>query len=178
MTIVLITAISALAVVLIAIRLRTVPYRVQSLSDMALHSKPVDLESFRNLIDPAEEAFLRSRMPRASFRRIQRARMVVALRYVRCTAHNAALLMQLADVLRRSPDVEVARSGIRLANSAIQLRWYSIISMFIFGTRILFPILPLRTSLVLGSYLRARDCVASLTRIQQPASVAQFEAAL
>ena len=38
-------------------------------------TEPVDLAAFRNLVDPAEEAYLREHLPPPAFREVERARM-------------------------------------------------------------------------------------------------------
>jgi len=87
--------------------------------------RPVDVEAFRNLIDPAEEEFLRSRLPPADFRRIQRERLGAAREYIAGAARNAAILLQLAEPARHSPDPEVARSAQKLIDAATRLRLYA-----------------------------------------------------
>src|SRR5215470_2712651 len=52
--------------------------------DQALTAiRSLDIEAFRNLVDPEEEAFLRARLPVAEFKKIKRERARVALAYVR-----------------------------------------------------------------------------------------------
>ena len=172
-------AIIAIAVVFWAARrLRSPHGRVRSLSDFAAHSRPVDIECFRNLVDPEEESFLRTHLTGRDFRRVQRSRMLAAIEYVRCTAHNARLLLQLADAARSSPDREIRVAAVRLANCALQLRVYSLLSLFLLGLRVLLPTVPLRPSDIAKRYGDARDCMAGLTRIEQPSAAAQVEAAL
>ncbi len=174
----LLVVITLLVVYWVAKRLRNPRTRVRTLNDLAVQSRPVDVEAFRNLIDPGEESYLRSHLSGHEFRCLQRSRMLAAINYVRCTAHNARLLLELADAGRSSSDPEIAAAAIRLANTALKLRVYSLLAMFTFGLRVVVPSLPLRSSSITAKYTAARDCVAGFTRIQEPASVARFEAAL
>lgn len=151
---------------------------IRSINELAARSKPVDLQSFRNLVDADEEAYLRSSLSPANFRRLQRGRMIAATEYVRRTAHNASLLLQLGDAARRATDPDVARAGAELANRALQLRLYSMLSMCIFGLRIAMPSVPIRPSSIIASYDRMRECMIGLTRMQVPGSASQVEAAL
>ena len=151
---------------------------VRSLDEVTRLGEHIDLDAFRNLIDPSEEAYLRAHLPPREFRVIQKQRMLVAMRYVRSTARNAAMLLHFAQYARNASDPQIASAARALADSAVQLRVYSLIAMAIFGVRYLFPSLPLRSSSIVESYGRMCDHMAGLTRIQAPASVAQIEAAL
>ena len=90
---------------------------------------PVDVEAFRNLVDPAEEQFLRANLPPAAFRRIQRERLRAAIEYISCTARNAAVLVRVGEAARGSSDPVVAATGGELVDSAIRLRLYAFRSM-------------------------------------------------
>jgi hypothetical protein len=90
------------------------------------HIRSVDVEAFRNLVDPGEEEFLRVNLPPAEFRRIQRERLRAAVEYVSCAAQNAAILLQLADAGRRSPDPAIADAAEKLVENAIRLRLYAL----------------------------------------------------
>ena len=85
-----------------------------------IHS--LDVEAFRNLVDPKEEAFLRARLPAAEFRRIKRERVRAALAYVKALSHASLQFARFGDAARRSPDPAIAASGRQIANSAIYLR--------------------------------------------------------
>src|SRR5712691_12037124 len=53
--------------------------------------RAVDLEAFRNLVDPKEEEFLHDNLPPGEFRAIQRERLRAAIEYIRCAAQNATI---------------------------------------------------------------------------------------
>jgi hypothetical protein len=166
------------AVLCLSIFLRRPVDPIRTISELAECSRPVDLQAFRNLVDADEEAYLRSTLSPADFRRLQRSRMIAATEYVRRTAHNAALLLKVGDLARRAPNDEVSKAGAELANRALQLRLYSLLSMCIFGLRIALPSLPVRPSRIIGNYDRARECMAGLTRLQTPEAVSLVDAAL
>jgi hypothetical protein len=103
-------------------------------SDIAEHDsnnglRTVDIQAFRNLIDPAEEAFLRLNLPRADFRLVQRERMWAAVEYVSCVAYNAAILMRVGESARTHQDLQVAEAGRKLVDDAISLRLYAFHAM-------------------------------------------------
>jgi len=99
---------------------------VQVLENPTEHMRAVDLEAFRNLVDPEEEEFLRSNLPSAEFRRIQRERLRAAVEYVSCAAQNAGVLLRLADAGRRSTDPATAEAAEKLVQNALRLRLYAL----------------------------------------------------
>lgn len=90
------------------------------------HIRAVDVEAFRNLIDPGEEEYLRTNLSPAEFRRIQRERLRAAVEYVSCAAHNAAILLRLADAGRRSSNPATAEAAQKLVDNALRLRLYAL----------------------------------------------------
>jgi hypothetical protein len=93
--------------------------------DTAGQIRPVDVEAFRNLIDPAEAQFLRSNLPPPEFRRVERQRLRAAVEYISCAAYNAKVLMRMGETARNSPEPAVAEAGEKLVNTAIRLRVYA-----------------------------------------------------
>jgi hypothetical protein len=89
------------------------------------HLRAVDVEAFRNLVDPDEEEFLRANLSPPEFRRIQRERLRAAVEYVSCAAQNAAILLRVADAGRRSSDPATAQAAEKLVDNAIRLRLYA-----------------------------------------------------
>jgi hypothetical protein len=151
---------------------------VRDVCELMSRSKPVDLQSFRNLTDPREEEFLHSSLSGREFRRLTRMRMLAATEYVWRTAHNAKLMLQFADAARRSSDITVSKLGVELAESALQLRIYSVLAACFFYLRFVFPFLPARVSDFASRYELLCDRVAGLTRIQLPTAVSEVIAAL
>lgn len=95
------------------------------LQNPAQHMRAVDVEAFRNLVDPDEEEFLRANLSAPQFRRIQRERLRAAVEYVSCAAQNAAILLRVADAGRRSSDTATAEAAEKLVDNAIRLRLYA-----------------------------------------------------
>src|SRR5271156_1715688 len=97
----------------------------RALENPAAHIRSVDIDAFRNLIDPEEEDFLRRRLPPAEFRKIQRERLRAAVEYVSCAAQNAVILLRLGEAARGSPDPATAEAAEKLVDHAIRLRLYA-----------------------------------------------------
>src|SRR5438034_9438404 len=93
---------------------------VGEMYDLVGRTRPVDIDAFRNLIDPAEEDFLRQSLPAGEFRVIQRERLRAAVEYVSCAAHNAAVLVRLGEAARASSDPKIAQAGRQLLDSALR----------------------------------------------------------
>jgi hypothetical protein len=87
--------------------------------------RAVDLDAFRNLMDPEEEEYLRLNLSPADFRRIQRERLRAAVEYIQCAAFNAAVLMRFAEAARRSSDPATVQAAAKLIDNAIRLRTYA-----------------------------------------------------
>jgi len=105
----------------------------------AEHIRSVDINAFRNLIDPAEEDFLRHHLPPAEFRKIQRERLQAAVEYISCAAHNAAILLRIGEAARRSPDPATAEAAEKLVDHAIRLRLYAFQAIPRLYVGIIFP---------------------------------------
>ncbi len=118
--------------------------------------RALDIEAFRNLVDPEEEAFLRSRLPVAEFKRIKRERARAALSYVRALSSVSLQFARLGDAARRSPDPVIAASGKQIADSAIYLRLRALDAGAQLMLAAAFPSLdPLRLRSLLQQYDRA-----------------------
>src|SRR5438045_1172988 len=62
---------------------------VHRLEDLVGHTRPVDIDAFRNLMDPQEEDYLRANLVPCDFRVIQRERSRAAIDYIRNTEEDA-----------------------------------------------------------------------------------------
>jgi hypothetical protein len=88
--------------------------------------RSIDIEAFRNLVDPAEEEFLRSVLSSKKFRELKRERAWAALAYVRCAGRAAVLFARAGQAAQRSSDPQIAESGMQIAHRALRLRLYSL----------------------------------------------------
>jgi hypothetical protein len=143
-------AILALILLTCAARGRAIALRVGG--NPAESIRAVDVEAFRNLIDPDEGQYLRSRLPSAEFRKIQRARLQAAAEYVFCAAHNAAVLLKMAEAARRSPDPQVAAMAEKMVENAIRLRLYAFQAIPKLYIAMILPLRPQSTVRVADRY--------------------------
>jgi hypothetical protein len=151
---------------------------INSLDDLTERLRPVDVEAFRNLVDPDEEEFLRTSLPPTEFRAIHRERLHAAVDYISCAAQNAAVLLRLGEAARQSPDPAIAEAGETLVDSAIRLRLYAFHAMGRIYLGILLPGVRLSPVSIAESYERMTGLVIQLGRLQYPATGARVAAVL
>lgn len=121
--------------------------------------RSLDIDAFRNLLNPEEEDFLRANLPPAQFREIRRERARVALAYVKALSSASLQFARFGDVARRSPDPAFASLGKEIATSAVYLRLLSLDASTRLRLVVAFPALPPRP---LHSLLEQYDHAACL----------------
>src|SRR5258707_5700645 len=153
MSLAVILVLLAFLAVLLLLRAARVRAGVHSnVEDLTRQIRSVDVEAFRNLVDPAEEDFLRSHLSGRQFRRVQRQRLRAAAEYVHCASRNAVLLARLGEAARHSPEISVAEAGARLVDSATQLRLFALQATGRLYLSIVFPSLPVSAAAAPESY--------------------------
>lgn len=128
---------------------------------------PVDIRAFRNLLDPAETNFLRASLSPSRFKAVQRKRLRAAVAYVKGAANNAAVLADLGNAARRSPEPAIAEAGERLVDSAIRLRIFAARTIPRLYLGILLPGTQVSQSRVAESYERMNGLVFTLRNAQR-----------
>jgi hypothetical protein len=148
------------------------------MEDLAGRTRPVDIEAFRNLIDPKEEAFLRANLRSREFRSIQRERARSALGYIRNTTHNAACLLQLGEAAARNGDPRIALAGRQLVDSALQLRTYALLCMAQLCLRMALPGAQFSYGRVADNYQHLSGLASQLALMQHPTKAARLSVLL
>jgi hypothetical protein len=166
---------AALAVLLALVCLEGRRYSaVHQLEDLAGRTRPVDIEAFRNLVDPREENFLRDSMVPKQFRAVQRDRMRAALSYIHNTAYNAAFLLRVGAAAARSPDPRIAQAGRQLTDRALRLRAYALLSSAKLYVRIAFPDARLSYGRLADNYQSLSALAGQLALMQHPTHAARL----
>ena len=106
----------------------------------------VDIAAFRNLVDPAEEEFLREQFTSFAFSFYSTRTSLAAVEYVQCAAGQARMLVRLVEGTRDQNTGELPQISEELATAAIRLRALSIVVLLSLYLRVAFP--GLRISLV------------------------------
>lgn len=149
-----------------------------ALESLLSRTRSVDIEAFRNLIDPEEESFLRRQLPGSEFRSIRRERMLAATEYVRAASFNASVLIRLGEAARHHRDPEIARAGQELVNTATQLRLYSLLALCKLWALILLPSTALSLGAIADRYEKVSGLAARVGRMQDPVRSARLFAAM
>jgi hypothetical protein len=139
---------------------------------------PVDLAAFRNLMDPCEEEYLRQSLSPATFRAVQRRRLLAAVDYITCVKNNASALLTIGETARLSSDPQVAVAGQQLVDEALQLRLYAFAVMGKFYLAVLLPGLKISPAAVADRYQNVAGIVGTLRRLQYPNRSARIPAAI
>src|SRR5215471_19960153 len=84
--------------------------------------EPIDVEAFRNLVNPTEDEYLHRRLPAAEFRRVQRERLRAAAAYIRVAGRNAAVLVAIGQAALSASDAATAEAARQLVDNALRLR--------------------------------------------------------
>lgn len=154
---------------------------IQRKRQLSVNPKPakqiqsIDIEAFRNLVDPAEREYLRRSLPSSEFRTVQRERLRAMLAYVYAVNRNAALLSSIAQRAVSSNDPSTAEAARQLVNNALFLRLNATLALA-----------QIYSSLALGSnigaapilqgYIRLTGSAMLLGRLQNPAAPVRISA--
>jgi len=174
----LLTLLGLAAIGLMLRSLRGQAAAIHSIEELEGQTQPIDLEAFRNLMDPAEQAYLREHVSSDDFRRLERQRLRVARVYVRRAAHNAAVLVRLGEAARASANPEIVRAGQELVNSALQLRLNALLAETQLLVRMVLPAGRPDAAALLQGYQGLIERLTRLCRLQHPAYAARAVAAL
>lgn len=136
----------------------------------ATQIQPVDVEAFRNLTDPGESEYLRSRLSRAEFRQIQRMRLRAAAAYVQAAGRNAVLLIGIGELALNSENVEMVDAARKLIDEALLLRRNAGIALLAIYLRLIWPDTGFTATAILEGYQRLSGSAMLLSRLQNPAA--------
>ncbi len=101
--------------------------------------RSIDMDAFRTLVDPEEEAFLRQHLPPRKFREIKRERARAAMAYVWCAGQAASQFASVGEAVRHSSDPALAAAGTQIAESAMRLRLDVVRTLFRLATSAYLP---------------------------------------
>ncbi len=137
---------------------------------MAERIQPLDLEAFRNLIDPAEREYLRRRLRPAEFREVQRERLRAMAEYVQVAARNASILVTLAQSAIASNHPETAEAARQLTDNAARLRWNAFYALARLQMAAVWPECDMAAAPILRRYVQLNGTAMLLGRLQNPGS--------
>ncbi|MFZ0276781.1 MAG: hypothetical protein WA254_07250 [Candidatus Sulfotelmatobacter sp.] len=177
LAIVLVTA-AALALGIILRFAVTRSLQARESAGLAATIRPIDIEAFRNLIDPAEDDYLRRRLLPAQFRVVRRERLYAMAAYVHVVADNAAVLVRVGQVAVASGDPRVAAAAHRVVNDALLLRRNTTVVLLRIYLALAWPKSGFATGRVVDRYEQLSGAAMLLGRLQNPAVPIRLSAQL
>jgi len=134
-----------------------------------LQIQPVDVEAFRNLVDPAQDEYLRRRLTATEFRQVQRERLRATAAYIQVAGRNAAALALIGQAALASGDAPTAEAARQLVDSALLLRRNAAFALLRIYAALPWPNSGQRAAGVLHRYEQLNRCAMLLGRLQNPA---------
>jgi hypothetical protein len=131
--------------------------------------RPIDIEAFRNLIDPAEDDYLRRRLPPAQFRVVRRERLRAMAAYVHVAANNAAVLVRVGEAALAGGDPRFAGAAHQLVNDALLLRRNATVALARIYLALAWPNSGFAAVRVVERYEQVSGAAMLLGRLQNPA---------
>lgn len=174
--IIVISAVVALGLILSVAVTRSL--QTQRSLGTAVAIRPIDIGAFRNLIDPAEENYLRRRLPPAQFRVVRRARLRAMAAYIQVAGSNAAVLVRIGQAALASGDPQVAGAAHRLVNDALLLRRNTAIALVRIYLALAWPNSAFGAPRVIERYEQLSGAAMLLGRLQNPAVPVRLSALL
>jgi len=137
-------------------------------TNLAVAIRPIDIEAFRNLINPAEDDYLRRRLPPAQFRVVRRERLRAMAAYVHVAAGNAAVLVRVGEAALATGDARVAAAAHQLVNDALLLRRNTTVALARIYLALAWPKSGFAAVRVVDRYERVSGAAMLLGRLQNP----------
>ncbi|HTU41724.1 MAG TPA: hypothetical protein VMF10_08440 [Candidatus Aquilonibacter sp.] len=140
----------------------------------AIH--PIDVDAFRNLINPAEDDYLRRCLLPAQFRMVRRERLRAMATYVHAIAHNAATLVQIAEAALTSGDARLVEAARQLVNDALLLRRNATLALARIYIALAWPNSGFAAIRVADRYEQLSGTAMLLGRLQNPSAAVRLSA--
>jgi hypothetical protein len=152
--------------------------QVSAGAGLAAQIRPLDVEAFRNLINPAEDDYLRRRLPPAEFRLVRRERLRAMAAYVQKARQNAAILIRMGQSALAAGDPATAEAAHRLVDNALLLHRNTAFALIRIYIALTWPNSGLAAEPILHGYEQLNGSAMLLGRLQNPAAPVRIAAAL
>jgi hypothetical protein len=130
--------------------------------------RPIDIGAFRNLINPAEDGYLRRHLPPAQFRVVRRKRLRAMAAYVHVAGSNAVVLVRVGEAALDSGDPQVAGAARQLVNDALLLRRNTTVALARIYLAMAWPNSGFAAVRVIERYEQLSGAAMLLGRLQNP----------
>lgn len=151
--------------------------QISSGTAIAGQIRPIDVEAFRNLVDPTEDDYLRRRLPAAEFRMVRRERLRAMAAYIQIAGRNAAVLVRMGQAAMTG-DAQTADAARRLVDNALLLRRHAAFALLRIYIALAWPNSGLAAVPVLHGYEQLNGTAMLLGRLQNPAAPVHISAML
>ena len=174
--ILVVAALVSLALIVGAAVSRTLQLSVRS--NLAGQIEPIDVEAFRNLINVADDEFLRESLAPKQFRTVRRARLRATSAYVLQAGRNAASLIRIGQAGLASSDLRTQQAAQELINDALLLRRNAALALLRIYVALVWPNSALPGAGIAERYEHLSGSAMLLGRLQNPAASVRLAARL
>jgi hypothetical protein len=150
----------------------------RTLAQLETSLTPVDASALGNLLHDGEDTFLRRNLGPRQYRHIKRKRVRAAQGYVWNISRNALVLSRIAALALDAADPEIQRTAQKLANDAVELRRYAILTLLFLTAQLMFPDFHPETFRLRERYTSLAESASWLYRLRFPESSIRISAAL
>jgi hypothetical protein len=169
MNLAIVLVIAATVALSIILRLAvTRSLQVKGNVSLAVSVRPIDMKAFRNLSDPVEDEYLRSRLAARTFRAVRRERLRAMAAYVRVAGRNAGVLVRVGEAALASRDARLAEPAQQLVNDALLLRRNATVALARIYLALAWPNSGFAAVRVIDRYEQMSGAAMLLGRLQNP----------
>ena len=147
-------------------------------TSLAERVQPLDLEAFRNLTDPAEDAYLRSRLRPADYRSVRRERLRAMAAYVQVAGRNATVLVRIGQSALAANDSETAEAAHQLVEQALLMRRNATLALLKIYVALAWPNSGFAAKPIVLGYQQLSGSAMLLGRLQNPAVPVRISAGM
>ncbi|MGA2019915.1 MAG: hypothetical protein ABSH02_04935 [Candidatus Sulfotelmatobacter sp.] len=177
MNLAIVLVIAAAVALGVILRLAVSPsLQAKGSSNLAATICPIDVEAFRNLINPAEDHYLRRRLPPSQFRMVRRVRLRAMAGYIQVAANNAAVLVRVGEAALATGDPRVAEAAQQLVDHALLLRRNTTVALARIYLALAWPHSSFAAVRVIDRYEQVSGSAMLLGRLQNPAAAVRLSA--
>jgi hypothetical protein len=179
MTLAIILVVAAiLSLVLIVVIASSRTWQLAGGSNLVRQIDPIDVEAFRNLINAADDAFLRESLAPKQFRVVRRARLRATAAYVSQAGRNAAVLVHIGQAAMVSSDLRTQQAAQELVNDALLVRRNAAFALLKIYAAQAWPNSALPAAGIAERYEHLSGSAMLLGRLQNPAASVRLAARL
>jgi hypothetical protein len=173
---IILVIVAALALIFILSVTLSRNLQISAGTGIAAKIQPLDVEAFRNLIDAAEDDYLRRRLPASEFRMVRRERLRAMAAYVQTAGRNAAILVSIGQAALTAGDAPTIEAARQVVDNALLLRRNAAFALVRIRIAMAWPNSGLAAVPVLHRYEQMDGAAMLLGRLQNPTAPVRISA--